>query len=459
MPWVSLLTSVLLGCNLEAGSKLANGHDTSFNSRTSAPPPRNILLIVSDDVGTDQSACYTRPAATRAPQPNIQRLCDNGIAFDRAWSSPYCSPTRAGLFTGRHASRTGVGSPLNTGAPGPSLDELGLPEILGQDELGYATGAFGKWHLADPDNGLQNHPNLIGFDQYAGAIKGHLEDYYEWERVENGVESTVTDYATTRTVDDALDWLDEQDGPWFAYVSFHAPHFPLHLPPADLHSYDHLTGDYEDITDRPEEYYQAMLEAVDTEIGRLLDSMDSATRANTVIIYMADNGTEARVNQSTYIPSKAKGSLYQGGVHVPLIVGGAGLLGGGRRVNHPVHTLDLFSTIIELAGGTTDDLIPTETTIDAVSMMPYLVNPSAPRLRATVVSEVFGALVPEDESGQTVSDGRFKLVQLLSGEEYFFDLAGDSSESTDLLDVGFPTIRARELYHEFSEELDELPLD
>ncbi len=459
MPWVSLLSVALLGCEPEVGTNLASRQDDSRSARSLEPAPMNILLIVSDDVGTDQSACYSYPAATRAPQPNIERLCNNGVAFDQAWSSPYCSPTRAGLFTGRYASRTGVGSPLNTGAPGPSLDELGLPQILGEADLGYATGAFGKWHLGDADNGLANHPNLMGFDQYAGAINGHLEDFYEWSRVENGVEATVTDYATTRTVDDALDWIEEQEGPWFAYVSFHAPHTPLHLPPADLHSYDDLTGESDDIDDRPDEYYQAMLESVDTEIGRLLASMDDVTRAHTVIIYMGDNGTEARVNQGTYLPGKAKGSLYQGGVQVPLIIAGPGLLTGGKRIRHPVNTLDLFATIIELAGGRVSASVPAETTIDSISLLPYLYDPRAKRQRATVVSEVFGGPIRDENAGQTVSDGRYKLVRKLTGTEYFYDLDGDSSESTNLLVTGFPGTKSELLYDEFSALLDELPID
>lgn len=463
----SMVVLALSGCVAEApfaASELAesklNVDLLSAAERPVMAPYRNILLVVSDDLGTEASVCYPRPVTDRAPQPNIMELCRRGVAFDRAWASPTCSPTRAGLMTGRHSSRTGVGTALGLGTTGPSLDEYGLPQALKDTGHGYVTGAFGKWHLSDPTNGGNDHPNLMGFDHFAGAMRGEVTDYDEWDRVEDGVQRTVRDYATSRTVDDALDWITAQETPWFAMVNFHAPHTPLHLPPTDLHSYDDLSGTDEDIDANPLDYYQAMVESMDTELGRLLAGLDPADLGHTVVIYMGDNGSTSTVNQDVYLSGQSKGSLYQGGVHVPLIIAGAVPVGRGSRVPFPVNTLDLFSTIIELAEGSVEDLVPTDTVIDSVSLLPYLVDPRTGPQRSYVVAERFGGRLAEIGAGQAIFDGRYKLMQTKAGAQIFYDLFADPTELNDMLsDTDYlPDPSLKDIYDEMLVALNEIPL-
>ncbi len=457
---LSLIVLALLGCQAE--SPVVETELRSIAAPTALRPAdlpyRNVLLVISDDLGTEASACYSDPTTSRAPQPTIERLCQRGVAFDRAWSSPTCSPTRAGLMTGRLGSRTGVGTALSHSTMGPSLDEYGLPQAIKDTGNGYVTGAFGKWHLSDPSNGGVDHPNLMGFDHFAGAMKGEVDDYFEWERVENGVARTVTDYATTRVVDDALDWITTQEAPWFALVAFHAPHTPYHLPPTDLHSFDDLPGTEEDIAANPLDYYQAMVESMDTELGRLLAGLGPEVLRDTVIIYMGDNGSLSTVNQGVYNYGQAKGSVFQGGVLVPLIITGAVPLGGGHRVPHPVNTLDLFSTIIHLAEGRVEDLVPSETVIDSVSLMPYLVNDRAEPQRTFTVTERFGGRLSDVGSGQAVSNGRYKLIQTKSGIQTFYDLAVDPTELDNMLDEELPADDIAQVYDEMVAALEEIPL-
>ena len=444
-PWRVAPLLALVGSQALAASPSADAHP-------------NILLIVADDVGVDQSACYDAPAVDRAPQPNLENLCRNAVAFNRAWANPYCSPTRAGLLTGRYSFRTGVGEPLGRGGPGPSLDEYTLPQALDAVGTGYTHAVFGKWHLSDDDNGGNDHPNLAGFDHFAGAMAGQVEDFWGWTRVEDGVEEWVTDYATSRTVDDALSWIGAQEGPWFAQVSFHAPHWPLHLPPLDLHSYDDLSGDPADIAEQPELYYQAMLEAMDTELGRMLEGIGPEVLRNTVIIYVGDNGTQENVNQGAFAADHAKGTLYQGGVHVPLFVTGRGVVGGGRRVPHLVNTVDLFATVLELAGGEPELALPEGVVTDSVSIVPYLADRRAPARRDWVLAEVFGPNVDTGKAGQAIYDGQHKLLRFGDGNEELYDLRADPDEAANLLD-GELSVPAARAWVQLSSQLDLMPLD
>jgi len=226
----------------------------------------NILLIIADDFGVDSHGIYGIGSST-APTPTIDGLATEGVRFLQAWSNPLCSPTRATLLTGRYSFRTGVGFPTSESRQ-IGLHEFTLPQALSQ--LGYSSAAIGKWHLSGDSNGGGYNPNLMGFDHYSGNLDGFVPDYYNWTKTVNGIDSTVTNYATTENVDDALDWISDQgESPWFLWLAFNAAHSPFHAPPSDLHSIDF------DRNDLPRDtlYYPAMIEAMDTEIGRLLSSI------------------------------------------------------------------------------------------------------------------------------------------------------------------------------------------
>ncbi len=272
-----------------------------FNGFTPVAVADNVLLIIADDLGADSVGLFS-PANTTAPTPTLDGLAANGVRFTRCWSNPTCSPSRAALLTGRHGFRTGVGWPG---------DVIGLSEgtiANAFNSAGYGTACIGKWHLSNQTNGGDDNPNLMGFDHFSGAMSGALRDFFLWPKVVNGqaLQQRVRTYATTENVNDAISWIDEQDSDWFLWLAFNAPHSPFHLPPNELHSYD-LLGTEADIAANPTSYYQASIEAMDTEIGRLLGSIDAAVLANTTIIFVGDNGTPGGVAPN--VVRGAKGQL------------------------------------------------------------------------------------------------------------------------------------------------------
>jgi len=182
-----------------------------------------------------------------------------------------------------------------------------------------------------------------------------VPDYFSWTGVENGQSSPQSTYTTTQFVDDAIDWISDRQNPWFAWVAFNAPHTPFHLPPLDLHDRDTLPGDQTSIDNDPLTYYLTAIEAMDSEISRLLSSFSTETRDSTVVIYIGDNGTPGQVGQ-TYGMGRTKGSIYEGGVNVPLIISGAGVTRQGEREDALVQSVDLYATIADVAGSGTQEI-------------------------------------------------------------------------------------------------------
>jgi len=402
------------------------------------PPPvlggRNILLIISDDLGADSAACYG-DAGAFASTPNIESLCQRGVVFRNAWANPLCSPTRASMLTGRYGFRTGVGHLANNNGGGLPNSEFTIPEALDANaDLGYSHACFGKWHLSDRTNGGMNHPNRAGFSHFSGGLRGGVQDYYSWPKVVNGEQSNETNYATTENVDDAIDWIEGQEGPWFLWLAFNAPHTPLHLPPAGLHSHDDLTGTAADISNRPREYFGAMIEAMDSEIGRLWAEIGPEMMANTDVIYLGDNGT-GRTNAPEGVSTRSgKGSLYEGGVHVPLVIAGPSVVDGGRDVEGLVDLTDIYATVVELAGGDMENTVPAGVEVDSVSLLPYLVDPQAEDLRPWAFTQLFGGgrQGNMNTQGHTIRDDRYKLIRFLDNTEEFYDLQADPREQNNL---------------------------
>jgi arylsulfatase A-like enzyme len=389
-----------------------------------ATESENVLLIILDDLGVDSADCYA-PEADAAPMQRVAQLCAEGLVFDSVWSNPVCSPTRATMLTGKYGFRTGIGQPIAMTDVGLRLDETTLPMML--SSAGIPSANIGKWHLSGTDVGDRSldHPNLAGYSHYAGSPTGALRDYESWRRVENGVAGRSSVYATTAVVDDALAWIETQDSRWFTWVAFNAPHTPFHLPPADLHSHSDLSGEASDIEAHPREYFEAMVEALDTEIERLLDSIDPAVLAATTVIIVGDNGTDARV-ANDLSRARAKGSIYQGGIHVPMVVWGSAVSTAGRS-EALINLVDIFPTVLDLMG------IPHTEVIDGVSFAEVLQG--GPGDRAVLFSELFGTDQPADQAGTTVSDGRWQYLLFDDGTEELFDLVSDPTESTNLLET------------------------
>ena len=406
----------------EAGDSLPEVADDT------APPADarrdNVLLLISDDLGIDVAACYDDFGSEKPPQPSLRALCASGVVFENVTSAPTCSPTRATLLTGRYGFRTGVAEALDEeGASSElSVDERSLPEVIADAAPEVAMASFGKWHLSRGDD----DPNLHGWPHFAGVIGGQVTDYEDWTKIVDGVEVPETGYATSVTVDDAAAWIGEQDGPWFAWVGFNAPHAPFHAPPDELHGYD-LDGA------RNPTKYRAMIEAMDTEIGRLLDGLSEEERARTWVLYLGDNGTPADVNLGDYKAAHAKATLYQGGVHVPLVVSGPGVVEPGRSVAAQVDTVDLFTTVLELLDV---ELSAVGTAVDGVGLEPYLVDAATEPLQDHAYTELHGVRTGLDDAGYAVRGERYKLVRHLDGAEHLFDLEGRFEEETDLLADG-----------------------
>ena len=340
---------------------------------------RNVVLIIADDLGSDYLGFYEDHQDT-AVMPNLRRLLPKSVRFTNAWSNPVCSATRAGILTGRYSFRTGVGGIVGgMGGSNPlNINEMTIPRMLNLFKPnGIAKANIGKWHLqnAMPVSNLMN-PNIMGYDHFAGNFIGQLTSYTNWTKVTNGVSASVTTYATTETANDAIAWTKSNPGkPFFLWLAFNAPHEPLHLPPPGMYSNTTLTGTTQDINQRPKEYFKALMEAMDHEIGRLLDTLQVQGKLDsTDFIFMGDNGNTIRTAQIVNT-ARAKGTIYQYGVRIPFLISGPSVNNPGRMSEALVNTADLFATILEMFGFYNwPSQIPAGKPVDSRSLMPVLQN-------------------------------------------------------------------------------------
>ena len=455
----------------------------------------NILLIFGDDMGVETLASYglgESPPKTAT----LDEMAREGMRFTNFWAQPVCSPTRATIITGRYSFRTGIGRPVG-GGPLPDIPEIpewaspapnamggGMGGAMGgmagnpdaalprpglipeeftlpmafraSPELGYSTAAIGKWHLADVRNGWIDHPNRVGFDHYSGLITGTTATYFSWNEVVNGEITGETGYTATDKADDAIAWIDEQgDEPWFMWFAFNLPHTPIHLPPEDNWQSDHSDLDPATISAADgDAYFDAMMEAMDTQIGRLLGSMDEDVRDNTYVIFLGDNGTSGGQVRSPFRNGRAKGTIYEGGVNTPLIITGPGIEPGSVP-DALVNSSDLFLTIMEMAGIDPDETVPNDVTHDSISFMPVLANPDTPSPREWVYAdEFFGGFAGVETADYAMRNERYKLLRF-DGVEEFYDLQEDPYEHENLLS-GELSAEERAQYEALREQIAEL---
>ena len=314
---------------------------------TAAASP-NVLLVIADDMGIDASPCHAE-GSDMARMPTLQALCDRGMVYENAHAYPTCSPTRASIITGLYASRTGVGSAVQPRA-GNGLDANTTTLFDRLNAQGrYAHAVVGKWHLASRPRDL-SHPSKMGVTTYYGIPSGGVKDYESWSVVENGRSRKSSTYITSDLTDYAIDWVAQQSKPWFLWLAYTAPHTPFHAPPSDLHSFGTLSENASTIRRDPRKHYFAALEALDTELGRLLNGLSASERANTVVIFTGDNGSPQQVARRLNTMRSAKGTIYNGGTQVPMVISGPGISKG--RNTDPVQVTDLFDTILTLTGAT-----------------------------------------------------------------------------------------------------------
>ncbi len=399
---------------------------------------RNVVLIIADDLGKDFCDIYPDHGANTVHLTNVRRLLNRGVIFNNAWSNPLCSPTRAGILTGRYSFRTGVGDVVDGPNPKLNINEYIIPKVLNiYSPNGISKACVGKWHVTTGGPVGYNYPNTMGFDHFEGSLTGALGQpgqlaigYNNWTKITNGVSSTCTNYATTENVNNAIAYLNSQPStkPFYLQLAFNAPHTPYHLPPMNLIAPTTLSGIQSDITANPVPYFQAMVEAMDTEIGRFFDYLISVGKwDNTDIIFIGDNGDDSLVAQT----SPSKGSLYQGGVTVPFIISGPDVVNPNRISNAMVNTADIFATVLEMFGDTNwQSQIPT-TTVDSRSLMPILQN-IATTTRPWAFSEVFRT-TPLASDGKSIRTADYKLLKFANGTEKFFNLTVNSGENNNLL--------------------------
>ena len=170
---------------------------------------------------------------------------------------------------------------------------------------------------------------------------------------EDGAGSFETEYTTKKFTDLAIDWIHQQDKPWFMWLAHNAPHTPFHVPPNGMHTQGNLPTFLDGMDETP--YYMAAIEAMDFQIGRLLDRIPEEERENTIIIFIGDNGSPNEVAQSPYSNFTSKGSLNQGGINVPMFISGKGVSRSGND-DSLITSTDLFATISELAGVTVNEI-------------------------------------------------------------------------------------------------------
>jgi len=389
-----------------------------------AERPPNILVILADDLGYSDVGFQ---GCKDIPTPQLDALAAAGIRCTSGYvSHSFCSPTRAGLLTGRYQQRFGH---ENNPAWLPDDPKIGLP--LSQHTLpealkaaGYATGCVGKWHLgAHPSF----HPNRRGFDEYYGMLGG---GHVYFPELKGGVEYTIPmnrngrpeplrGYLTEELGREAAAFVERRQGsPWFLYLAFNAPHTPLQAT-------DALAARVAGIADETRRKYAALVVGMDDAVGQVRQALaNSGQEENTLVFFFSDNGGPTDVAHTDNAPLRGqKGALWEGGIRVPFVISWPAQLAKGAVFDQPVSSLDVFATAIALANAKP----PAGQPLDGVDLMPALLDPKQPLPRERMFWRMGGG------QSLAVRQGKYKLLQQQSGRvERLFDLEADISEQTDL---------------------------
>ena len=415
--------------------------EVSSTNTYDVAPLRNILLVILDDWAIDSSPvdnnATLNPGTTFAAMPTLEALADRGLRFTNAYAQSVCSPTRATIITGRYGFRHGVGDPTTPALPS---SELALPEIFTAEASPYKLATFGKWHLGGGNTG----PEVLGgWTHFAGILGGGVTNYTNWSKtvstatIPNNTITNFATYSTTDQVNEAVSFINSNPSdPWFIWLAFNAPHTPFHNPPSNLHDYPTYDTDVDgNVTGADRRgAYEAALQALDTELGRLFATVDLD---NTNIILIGDNGTPGAVVQAPYSNDHAKGSLYEGGVHVPLIMAGPDVTRTGLS-NKLVHCVDLFSTILELADIDVASATASVDTIDSESLIPILNGQDSVERR--VVSERFNSAT--NNNGRSIRSDDYPDYRLI--------ILGDPTDPSDT--------STYEMYHVVDDVNQQVPL-
>jgi arylsulfatase A-like enzyme len=382
----------------------------------------NIIIVLADDMGyADVGFTGVKDIRT----PNIDRIAHEGVTFTNGYvSHPFCSPTRAGLMTGRYQQRFGhENNPLYD----PSDPDIGLPlteTLLPQfmRKAGYRTGIIGKWHLgATP----KHHPMARGFEEQYGFIGGG-HDYFTanpaGEKREyfipierNGKPVELKEYLSDAFSREAVSFIHRHaKEPLFLYLAYNAPHTPQQVT-------DKYLDPYANIPDEKRRKYAGMIQAVDEGVRGVLQALkEEKLDEDTLVFFFSDNGGPIAVNGSSNQPYRgAKGQVYDGGIHVPFAARWKGRIPAGEIYKQPVISLDVFATATALAG-----TLPSN--IDGVNLIPYVTGETSKPPHERLFWRTGGGAT------YAVREGRYKLVKIGAQQPELYDLETDPSEANNI---------------------------
>lgn len=429
---------------LLAGTTLLLGVSCSSHQKPRSEKKKpNIIVLFSDDAGY---ADFSMNGSKKIHTPNIDAIAQNGVTFTNGYvSGPVCSPSRAGLMTGRYQQRFGhecnIGGNYSKTDPeliGLNVQEKTIAKLLKQQ--GYHTGMVGKWHLGVKD---QFHPCNRGFDEFYGFLGGSSA-YSNGKankiiRNFTGVEPQSLPYLTDAFGDEACGYLERnQDKPFFLYLSFNAPHTPLHARP------DYLEEAKKEFTTTQRAVNATMTRSLDENIGKVMKKLKELNLLeNTLVFFTNDNGGAMPYNASCNDPfSGTKGTFLEGGVHVPFVAQWPGVIAPGTTYDKPVITLDILPTAVALSGGE----LPKDRKYDGVNLMPYLKGE---------ISEVpHVALFWRLLHHGAIRKGDWKLIWFDDKAPRLHNLKEDIGEQTDLSEK-YPE-RVKEMLGEYNNWQGEL---
>lgn len=404
-----MLRATLLGFSVLALGLMA--------SLVQAADKPNIVIFYGDDLGWGELGCQ---GSKDIPTPNIDSLAKNGVRFTQGYvAATYCSPSRAGLMTGKYPTRFGhefnsVASKLT----GLSLKETTLADRL--KGLGYSTICIGKWHLgAGPDH----RPTKRGFDEFYGTL-GNTPFFHPTQFVDSRVSNEVQKiedkefYTTDAYANRAVAWLDEhKSDAKFLYLPFNAQHGPLEAPQKYLDR-------FASIEDKQRRMFAAILSGMDDAVGRVITKVrDLGQEDNTLFFYIADNGGPTKSTTSDNGGLRGyKTNTYEGGPRVPFLMQWKGKIPAGKTYENPVMNLDVLPTVLTAAGGT----VEADWKLDGVNLVPHLTGTNTARPHETL----YWRFSPQ----WAVRHGDLKLVHSVggSGKPELYDLSKDAGESKDL---------------------------
>ncbi|MCX6376503.1 MAG: sulfatase-like hydrolase/transferase [Armatimonadetes bacterium] len=399
----------------------------------------NVIVILSDDHGYGAMGCMGN---WDIPTPNIDSIAKNGVRCTNGYvTCPICSPTRAGLMTGRYQQRFGHEDnpgPIPVAAPnfGLPLGEKTLADYM--KALGYVTGIVGKWHLGHRP---ELHPRKRGFDEFFGFLTG-AHSYADpglntLDPILRGTEKAdEKEYLTDAFSREAVSFIERhKEKPFFLYLAFNAVHAPLQAPEKYL-------GRFTKIADQKRRTFAAMLSAMDDAVGRVLDTVRKNDLENdTLIIYLSDNGGPTASTTSRNDPLRGfKGQVYEGGHRIPYMMQWKGHVPAGKVYDKSVISLDIAPTALAVAGAE-----PKDAKFDGVNLLPFLTKDSG--TPHDVLYWRYG-------EQYAIRKGDWKLLKTQDGQPELYNLADDISEKTDLSAKNPEKVKElSDLYEKWNSEL------